>query len=290
LKIDYCKLKIAFMLIDSHAHVNFNAFKDDYEAVINKALDNDVLIVNVGSQYSTSKRAVKIANEFETGVWAIVGIHPIHLNKKTIYLDTEELASAQEIKANGEDYDAEKYLELAQDKKTVAIGEVGLDYHHFEEGDDTETLIKKQKEVLLKFICLANEVDKPLMVHCWDAYPDLLEILKNYPVNKKGIIHSFIGGYKTARKFIELGYKIGLNGIITYTDDYARLLKEIPLEHIVIETDCPYLGPAPVKGERNEPAHVKYVAEKIAQMTGLEFEEVARVTTENAKRVFNIVP
>lgn len=277
------------MLIDSHAHVNFNAFKDDYKEVIQKALDNEVLVVNVGSQYSTSKRAVEIAHEFETGVWAIVGIHPLHLREQTLsYQDDNEIAPV-EIKTKGEEFDYEKYSELARDEKTAAIGEVGLDYHHFETGDDIEALKAKQKEVLLKFIDLANEVDKPLMVHCWDAYPDLLEILKNHPVNKKGIIHSFVGGYKTAKKFIELGYMIGLNGIITYTDDYARLLKEIPLEHIVIETDCPYLGPAPVKGERNEPIYVKYVAEKIARLTGKSFGEVTRITTENVKKILEIV-
>lgn len=277
------------MLIDTHAHVNFNAFKDDGDLVIKRALDNDVWVVNVGSQYSTSQRAVEMANNHEIGVWAIVGIHPLHLREQTFsYQDSNELAPV-EIKTRAEEFEYEKYLDLAKNKKTVAIGEVGLDYHHFEEGDDQAALIKKQKEVLLNFIRLANEVDKPLMVHCWDAYEDLLEILRANPVKKAGIIHSFVGGYKTAKKFIELGYKIGLNGIITYTDSYERLLKEIDLKDIVIETDCPYLGPVPVKGERNEPVNVKYVAEKIASITGKSLDEVAKITTENAKQVFGLI-
>jgi TatD DNase family protein len=275
--------------IDTHAHVNFNAYKKDGEEILQKALNEGVLVVNVGSQYSTSQRAIEYAHKFETGIWAIVGIHPIHLDKKTVHIDSEELDSVLEIKANGEDYDAEKYLELAKDEKVVAVGEVGLDYHHFEENENVEPLKEKQKEVLIKFIELANLVNKPVMLHCWDGYDDLLEILEKHPVNKRGIVHSFIGSYKTANKFIEFGYKIGLNGIITYGESYNRLIKEIDLKNIVIETDCPYLTPRPLEKEkRNEPIFVKLVAEKIAEVKEISIEEVARITTENAKKIFDI--
>lgn len=282
------KLKAKSCFFDSHAHVNFNAYKEDGEEVLKKALDEGVLVVNVGSQYSTSQRAIEYAHKFE-GVYAVVGIHPIHLNKKTVHIDSDEIDTSIEIKANGEDYDTEKYLELAKDEKVVAIGEVGLDYHHFDEDDDVEFLKNKQKEVLIKFIELANLVNKPVMLHCWDGYDDLLEILEKYPVNKKGIVHSFIGSYKTANKFIELGYKIGLNGIVTYGESYDRLIKEIDLKNIVIETDCPYLTPRPLDREkRNEPIFVKIVAEKIALAKGISVEEVAEITTQNAKIALGI--
>ena len=197
--------------------------------------------------------------------------------------------STIEIEANGEDYDAEKYLELARNEKVVAIGEIGLDYHHFTEGDDVEFLKNKQKEVFIKFIELANSVGKPVMLHCWDAYDDLLEILEKHPVKKKGILHSFIGSYKTANKFIELGYKIGLNGIVTYGEGYDRLIKEIDLKNIVIETDCPYLTPRPLEREkRNEPVFVKIVAEKIAVVKEISVEEVAEITTKNSKDLLGI--
>jgi len=275
--------------IDTHAHVNFNAFSKDGEEVLKKALDEGVRVVNVGSQYSTSERAVEYAHKFNTGVYAAVGIHPIHLDKKTVHLDSEELASALEIKANGEDYDAEKYFELAKDEKVVAIGEVGLDYHHFEEEANVGDLIQKQKEVLIKFIELANSINKPVILHCWGGYDDLLEILKNHPINKKGIVHSFIGSYKMANKFIELGYRLGLNGIVTYGESYNRLIREISLENIVIETDCPYLTPRPLEREkRNEPLFVKLVAEKIAQIKEISVEEVAKITTGNAKKIFDL--
>ena len=275
------------MYFDTHAHVNFNAFKNDGEEVLRRCFEDGVSAVNVGSQYSTSKRAVEYAHKFEKGIYAAVGIHPVHLKKgKFMHIDQWELEEI-EIKTVGEIFDYEKYLELAMDEKVVAIGEVGLDYYHFEEGDDEEKLIALQKKTLIEFIKLANEVKKPILFHCWKRYDDLLEILLQYPVNKKGIVHSFTGSYKTAQKFIELEYKIGLNGIITYGDSYDKLIREIDLEHIVIETDCPYLTPRPMeKGTRNQPQFVRLVAQKIAEVKNISVEEVAKKTMENAEKLF----
>ena len=278
------------MLIDTHAHVNFSAFKDDAEEVIKRALDKGIFFINVGSQYLTSVRAVEYAQKYPGKIWAAVGTHPVHLQKNNFaYKDDDELAE-EEIETIGEEVDFEKYKKLAARKEVVAIGEVGLDYHHFNEGDDIEKLKKKQKEILLGFIRLANEAEKPMIIHCWDAYADLHEILKNNPVEKKGVIHSFVGGYKTANKFIELGYLIGLNGVITYSDSFNKLIKEVPIEKIVIETDCPYLTPVPRKGERNEPLYVEYVAEKIAEIKEISLENVAEITTQNAQKLFGIEP
>lgn len=273
------------MLIDTHAHLNFSAFKDDADEVIRQTLAAGMLVVNVGSQYSTSKRTVEYAEKYD-GLFAAVGLHPIHIERKSFqYQDSEELEEV-EISGNGETFNFEKYLELAKHPKVVAIGEMGLDYHHFNAEDDIPKLISAQKEVLLQGIKLANEVGKPMMIHCWDAYDDLYEILKNNPVKKLGVIHSFVGGYKTARKFVELGYKIGLNGIITYGISYDKLIREINLKDMVLETDCPYLAPVPKKGERNEPLYVRYVAEKIAEIKQITAEEIAKVTTENARNFF----
>lgn len=278
------------MFFDSHAHVNFSAFKDDGEDVLKKCLSEDIFVVNVGSQYSTSKRAVEYAHRFKNGIWAAVGIHPVHLNKGSfLYRDPEEEIEDVEIKTTGEEFEREKYRELAKDEKVVAIGEVGLDYHHFEEGIDAEPLKERQKEVFREFIKLANEVKKPMIIHCWDAYDDLLDMLEITPAEKKGIVHSFVGSYKTANEFIALGYKIGMNGIVTYGESYDRLIKETDLENIVIETDCPYLTPRPLeKSKRNEPTFVKIVAKKIADVKGISIEEVAEVTTKNAKAIFGI--
>lgn len=275
------------MLIDTHAHVNFSVFKEDAEEVIKRALDKSVFFFNIGSQYSTSVRALKYAQKYPGQLWAAVGTHPVHLNKGKFIYDEGEL-SQEEIKTTGEDVDMEKYRELAKNKEVVAIGEVGLDYHHFTEDDDVEKLKNKQKEIFSKFIDLANELEKPMAIHCWDAYDDLYEILKNKPVKKLGVIHSFVGGYKTANKFIELGFLIGLNGVVTYSDSFDRLIKEVPLEKMLVETDCPYLTPVPKKGERNEPLYVVYVAEKIAQIKQITSEKVMETTTQNAKKLFNL--
>lgn len=310
------------MYIDSHAHVNFNAFKDDADEVIKRTLKEGVFLINVGSQYSTSARAVEMAGKYERGVYAAVGIHPIHLSKKSVELETDnqELRGFESV---GEKFNYKKYKDLAIQDKVVAIGEVGLDYHHFEPKDDVEKVKKLQKEVLVEFVKLANELDKPMIIHCWDAYEDLYEILKKYPVNpvrnscgtldhkgiilncgqtiteqrnisngvkNKGVIHSFIGSWKTAQKFLELEFKLGFNGITTYSESYDKVLKKMPLESLLIETDCPYLTPAPKdKSERNEPLWVRYVAEKITKVRGTSVSELAEATTKNAKELFGIV-
>jgi TatD DNase family protein len=275
------------MLFDTHAHVNFAAYKDDAEEVLKRTLEAGVFVVNVGSQYSTSQRAVEMAEKYPEGIYAAVGLHPIHLVKRKVNPDDSEL-NENDFETTGEVFDYQKYLELAKNPKVVAIGEMGLDYHHFMEGDNIEELKKKQKETFLQGIKLTNEVEKPIMVHCWDAYDDLYEILKNNPVEKRGIIHSFVGGYKTARKFTELGYKIGLNGVVTYAEDFNRLIKEVDIKDIVLETDCPYLTPMPHKSERNEPLYVKLVAEKVAKIKEISVEEVAQVTTRNAKELLSL--
>src|SRR4030043_2380640 len=273
------------MLIDTHAHVNFAAFKDDADEVIKRSLKEGVFMINVGSQYSTSKRAVEMAEKYPEGIYAAVGLHPIHLVKRKVNPDDSEL-SENDFETAGEVFDYQKYLELAKNQKVVAIGEMGLDYHHFEPEDNIEELKNKQKETFLMGIKLANEVKKPMIIHCWDAYEDILGILRYNDIKKKGVIHSFIGGYKTARKFTELGYKIGLNGIVTYADDFNRLIKEVDIKNIVLETDCPYLAPVPHKGERNEPLYIRFVAEKAAKIKGISAGETAETTRKNAKELF----
>lgn len=277
------------MLIDSHAHVNFNAYKDDGDEIIKKCLDNNVWVVNVGSEFKTSKRAVEYANRYNEGVYAIVGLHPIHVDS-----GVGEVPSLSDNESIGyfEKFDYQKYLELAQDKKVIAIGEVGLDYHHFNEGAtelEKEKIIKKQKEIFIEFIKIANEVNKPIAIHCWDAYKDLLEILKNNPVYKKGIIHSFVGSYKTAREFRELGFKLSFSGVITYSESYDKVIRDTPIEDILIETDCPYLNPKPLdRYGRNEPINVRYVLEKISKLKEIDLSEAEKIIEKNTQEVFEI--
>ena len=314
-------------LFDTHAHVNFNAFREDADEVLRRALDAGISVTNVGSQLSTSRRAVEYARKYRDleakppigglaspQIYAAVGLHPIQLRKRSFeHRDDEDdwEIPATEIRTSGEAFDYDAYRELAQDPVTVAVGEVGLDYHHFEEGDEIDAMKEEQKRTLREFIRLANDVGKPVILHCWgvksdkssharagaqsrkeldhartDAYDDLLAILDEQMPEKRGVVHSFIGSYKTARKFIERGFAIGINGITTYSESYDRLIRETPLEFIVVETDCPYLAPGEHKGGRNEPLFVRLVAEKVAAVKGISFDEVASVTTANAKRIF----
>lgn len=258
------------LLIDTHAHVNFKDYKDDGDEVVKRALQNDVWLINVGAEQDTSRRAVEYAERYPAGVFAAVGLHPIHIQDQ--------------------EFSYEKYKELALRKKTVAIGEIGLDYYRISEG--ALEIKEKQKEIFQKQIELAMELKLPIIVHCRNAHTDVIEIIKSYTLNLKsklsGVIHSFLGNYKQARIYREMGFKISFNGIITFARDYDKIILDTPLEDILLETDCPYLTPVPYRGKRNEPFYVVEVAKKLAEIKGLSLEEVAEQTTKNAREVFEI--
>jgi TatD DNase family protein len=278
------------MLIDTHAHINFIAYKDDGDEVVKRALENNIWVINIGSQWDTSCRAVQYAEKFSEGVYASIALHPIHLKGRKIKeeVDTDELF---EFETQEEKFDFEKYKELAENPKVVAIGETGLDYYHLDE-DREEEQKTLQKESFIQHLELAKELEKPVIIHCREAHKDMLEILelrfRNYESGTKGVVHSFSGRWSQAQQYMELGFYLGFNGIITFARDYDKVILNMPLERLLIETDCPYLTPIPFRGKRNEPLYVKYVAEKIAELRGIYFDEVARVTTENARKLFNI--
>jgi len=269
------------MLIDTHTHVNFNVYRDDAGEVIRRSLDNDVWMINIGSQYSTSKRAVKMAEKYKQGVYAAIALHPVHLGPSK-YIDEEEA----QFQIREEKFDKQKYKKLAKNSKVVAIGETGLDYHYM---DIASPHIKElQKEVFIQHLELVQEVNKPIIFHCRKAYDDLLYELRVTSYELRGVLHCFMGKRSQAEEFLKMGFYLGFNGLITYCRDYDKVIRSTPLEKILIETDCPYLTPVPHRGERNEPLYVKYVAEKIAALKEVNFEEVARQTTKNAKELFGL--
>ena len=290
------------MLIDTHAHVNFNAYKDDADEVIQRALDGSigspqVWMINVGSQYDTSKRAVEMAEKYSEGVYAAVALHPIHLGPPK-FIDEEEVHPVKSRKAGAakqqfnrvkfktreEKFDKEKYKKLAASPKVVAIGETGLDYYHAED----EKIKELQKEVFIQHLDLARELNKPVIFHCRKAYQDLLDELNTKSYTLKAVCHCFMGKLSQAEEFLKMGFYLGFNGLITYCRDYDKVIKNTPLERILIETDCPYLTPEPHREERNEPLYVKYVAEKIAEIKGVGFEKVTEQITENARELFGL--
>ncbi|KKS26503.1 MAG: hypothetical protein UU87_C0001G0018 [Parcubacteria group bacterium GW2011_GWA2_42_11] len=277
------------MLIDTHAHINFNAFKNDGDEAIRRALSDNVWLINVGSQYETSARAIEYAEKYPGGVFAAVGLHPFHLLKQEMKnsVDVNEA-----IENRPEEFDYDKYKVLAQNDKVIAIGEAGLDYHYDGIMNDELRIKEKQKAVFRQQINLAIELGKPLIVHCREAHDDVIEILRlvvsDKPSAISGVIHSFSGRWSQAEEYLAMGFYLGFNGIITFARDYDRVVREAPLNRLLVETDCPYLTPMPFRGKRNEPAYVKYVAQKIADLRGIAFEEVAEQTTKNAKKLFNI--
>lgn len=288
------------MLIDTHAHVNFNVYAEDGDEVIRRALKKEIWMINVGSQWSTSRRAIEIAQKYPQGVFAAIGLHPIHLKEQKIKEEIDPLEEF-EFETRPENFNYEEYKKLALNSKVVAIGEVGLDYYHLpKENREVEREKQKQKENFIKHLELAKKINKPIIIHCREAHEDVLGILRNFYNNNspqpsfvsrggaRGVIHSFGGRWSQAEEYFKLGFLIGLNGLITFARDYDKVIKAVPLERLLLETDCPYLTPIPHRGQRNEPAYVKFVAEKIAEIKNVSFEEVARITTENAKRLFNI--
>ena len=278
------------LLIDTHAHANFNDFKSDSKEVIKRALDENIWMINVGAESKTSERAVKMAEEYKEGVYAAIGLHPSHLVEQDV--EYKENGEIVKYKSKPEEFDYDFYLNLAKNKKVVGIGECGLDFHRIEnqasEKLKVKSLKEKQKEVFIKHLELAREVKKPIIIHCRDAHDDLLKILRLAVKPPSGVMHFFTGNLEQAKKYIELGFYISFSGVITFAKNYDELVRQIPLEKIIIETDCPYVAPVPYRGKRNEPQYVKYVAQKITEIKGVSFEEVAEQTTKNARKLFKI--
>lgn len=244
------------MLIDTHAHLNFGAFDDDFDKIIEKSLSEDVWMINVGSKYNTSKKAVKIAENYNNGVYAAVGIHPIH--------------------AKNESFELSNYERLCQSNKVVAVGEIGLDkFKNYGEFFD------EQKKIFTAQLDMAKRLNLPVIIHCRMAHDDLLNILKSY--NLTGVIHCFAGTWEQAKKYLDMGFYLGINGII-YKIDLKEIIKKTPLGKLLLETDCPYLG----KEKRNEPIFVRQIAKDIARMKDISFEQVVQITTQNAQKLFNI--
>ena len=251
------------MYFNTHTHLNSKELYSQRDIFIKHALDNNVdYIVVAGYDLPSSKYAVEIAQEYPF-IYATVGISPNDC------LETTD-ADLNEIEA------------LLQNPCVVALGEIGLDYYWEDVPHD------KQKDIFQKQIDIAKKHDKPIVIHARDAYEDTYRILKQ--AAHRGIMHCYSGSVEMAKRFIDLGFYISLAGPVTFKN--ARVPKDVAekigLEHLLIETDCPYLTPHPYRGTLNEPANVVYIAQEIAKLKNMEIEDVARITTFNAKRMFGI--
>ncbi len=267
---------------DIHTHVNFKAFENDAEAVISSALKEGVWLTQVGTQKNTSKSAVMCAEKYKEGVYATVGLHPIHTSAS--FHDIKELGEdGKEFTSCGEIFDDAYYKALAVHPKVVAIGECGLDYFRLSEESK-----EKQKNAFVSQIHLANEIGKPLMLHIRNAYKDAYEILKS-EARVYGNVHFFAGTWEEAKYFLDMGFTISFTGVITFTNDYDDVVKNAPLDMIMSETDAPYVAPVPHRGKRNEPIFVKDTVKRIAEIRQEDFEKVRKTLVSNAFRVFHDV-
>ena len=265
---------------DAHTHPQFVAYDGDREEVIQRALEAGVGMNVVGTQKDTSAAAVKLAEAHE-GVWASIGLHPIHTAKS--YHDSNELGEGnKEFTSRGEKFDTDFYRKLGQRKKVIAIGECGLDYYRVDES--TKDV---QFENFIAQIELANELGKPLMLHIRNAYDDAIELIKRY-AKVQGDVHFFAGDWNIAKQFLDLGFTLSFTGVITFTHDYDEVVKNTPLDMLLSETDAPYITPVPYRGKRNESMHIPLVALQIAQIRGEESEKVREQLLRNSRRVFGV--
>ena len=268
-------------MIDVHCHLNFHSFEKDYDEVIKRAFEAGVTkIINVGTKIDSSEKAVELAEKYEN-LYAIIGVHPHHADKLDPSAGSGWLRQLEK---------------LARHPKVVGIGECGLDYFSYK----SNAIVKPelQKDVFIKQIELAYKLKLPLQIHNRQAGKDILDILinyKSYLSDPPGMFHCMSGDIDFLKKVLDLGFYVGFDGNITYkgiakgeTTDLKDLVKYAPIERIITETDSPYLTPVPHRGQRNEPKYAIIVAQAIGEIKSLTFEEIDRITTENAKALFQL--
>ena len=255
------------MLFDSHAHLNDERFDEDREELISSLQEKGVdLVVNPGACIKTSIESVELANKYDF-IYAAVGVHPHDVGE----LDDSAIDTLRQL--------------ATENKKVVAIGEIGLDYYY----DNSPREV--QKEWFIKQIELANELKLPIIIHDRDAHGDTFEIIKKHKSPEIGcVLHCYSGNVELAREYVKMGCYISLSGTVTFKNNKKtkEVAREIPLDRLFIETDSPYMAPTPHRGKRNDPSLVQFVADTIAIEKGVSYETVCEATKENAKRFFGI--
>ena len=254
------------LIFDTHAHYDDDAFDEDREELLNSLKEQGVgRVINVGASITSTKRTIELMNQYPF-VYGILGVHPC---------DTEELTEA----------DMDWLKEQFQNPKAVAVGEIGLDYYWDEPGRDV------QQKWFERQLALAREVNKPVCIHSRDAANDTLSIMRNAHAEELGgVIHCFSYGKEMAREFLNMDFHFGIGGVLTFNN--GKKLKEaaayIPMDKILLETDCPYLAPVPYRGKRNNSSYLSYVVQVLAQIKGLSEDEVIRITRENGEKLFGV--
>jgi TatD DNase family protein len=276
-----------YSYIDIHSHLNFSDYEKDFDDVIQRLKDTNTATITVGTDLESSKKAVELAQKYEN-IYACIGLHPAG--------DT------------GEIFNEEEFEKLITQKRVVAVGECGLDYGRVLPADERrldadgadqnseqqqlDTNRRRQKIDFEKQIDFAVKFDLPLMLHVRNAHSDVLNILKEkkreFGEKLRGDVHFFSGDKNIAQEYLDLGFTMSFTGVITFTKDYDEVIKFIPLDKIMSETDCPFVTPVPHRGHRNEPSYVQEVVKKIAEIRGEDFEMVKKALGDNAVRYFGL--
>lgn len=276
------------ILFDSHTHIHFPVYDDDRDEVIERAQKANIKMITVGTQLTSSQSAIKLAEQYPGDIWATVGFHPSHTVEKW-YHDPNEQDGVEPEK-----FDIAQLSKLAEHPRVVAIGECGLDYYRLV---DENSIIKDkniQAEIFFKQAELADKLQKPLMIHCRpskgsdDAYEDLLETMGNLETSR--IIHFYVGSIGITKGLLEAGFYFTFGGVITFSKDYDEVIKYIPLDRILLETDAPYVAPAFYRGKRNEPVYIIETAKRLAEIKNTTYEEVVKATVENNEKIFRLHP
>lgn len=276
-------------LIDTHSHLHFPPFDDDRQGVLARMKEEGVWTVTVGTTIGTSEFAIRLAESAEE-VWATVGYHPEHFTS----------SFHDEAEPDSDVYSIEKLKTLAQSsKKVVAVGETGLDFFRIDAERDAEQERVAQEMGFRDHLALAHDINLPLVIHCREAFGRLAQVIqdeKDGGKNVRGVVHCFTGSWEEAKPLLDLGLHLSFTGIITFPprkkDDpeksFLRVIERMPLNKLMVETDAPWLAPVPHRGERNDPTLVKFVAEKVATLRGISYEEAAKATTKTAGEFFHL--
>jgi len=275
------------MFFDSHTHLNLAAFDKDRKEIIKKTLEQGVFVINIGTCYETSKKAVEIAQRY-VNCWATIGLHPSHVIPMKI--DKDESAMNNDKNILEAEVFNEKFESFLEKPKVVAIGECGLDYSYLKDFSENDQIRykKMEEEEFRKQIQIAKKYNLPLSLHVRDLYEEALIILEDEGYKNEAVFHFFTGNVDQAQKILKRGFYLGFSGIITYSEKMDKVIKDTPLERILIETDAPYVAPILYRGDRNEPIYVKEVAKKIAQIKKLPLKDIEEVTFKNTLRLFRI--
>ena len=275
-------------MIDTHCHIQFKGFADNRAEVIKRCHEKQVVLNIVGTQKETSKAAVALA-EKNDNMYASIGIHPIHLFPT--HVDEEESG----FRSREEDFAEKYYEELLKSGKVIGIGETGLDFYHLPKDISREKVLQKQKQVFLAQIAFARKYDLPLVIHCREAHPEMIEILQSLNRKISGTMHCFAGNWTQAQKYLELGLYLGFTGVVTFPPkktnpqmqtELLEVVKKMPLDRILVETDSPYLAPQAYRGQRAEPWMAEEIIKKIAEIRQENIEKMSNIVFQNALNLF----